>query len=137
MWDVALGSGAFGHTFPLPLVLGWEGTGTVEAVGVAVTRFAVGDPVIGYDRATGWLTERVAVPQTSLAHAPRGLDLVDAASLPIAGSTAIQTLKDVLHIGTGEQCVRGRRGRPHRLPHRAVRPPPRRARLRHCGPRES
>src|SRR4029453_10004072 len=31
----------------LPLTVGWEVTGVVDAVGLGVTRFAVGDPVFG------------------------------------------------------------------------------------------
>jgi NADPH:quinone reductase-like Zn-dependent oxidoreductase len=45
-WKTRGGKGA-AVQFGLPLTVGWDVTGIVDAVGPGVTRFAVGDPVFG------------------------------------------------------------------------------------------
>ncbi len=93
------------RVFPhhLPLVPGWDLSGTVEAVGPAVREFTVGDRVVGYVREdhvqNGTYAELVSAPLRTLAHAPRDLDLVHAAGLPLAGLTAYQALAAVKVTG--------------------------------------
>ncbi|GAB3549096.1 NADPH:quinone reductase-like Zn-dependent oxidoreductase [Actinopolyspora lacussalsi] len=83
----------------LPAVLGWDVSGTVRDAGEDVTRFGVGDPVIAMSAqaATGRGThaEYVALPESLLAPAPRELDQVEAAALPLAGLTASQTVTEL------------------------------------------
>ena len=99
--------GAFPHRFPL--ILGWDAAGVVEAVGPAVTRFGVGDEVYAYCRKTeiaqGTYAERVAVPESDVAHKPRRLSWAEAAALPLAGLTARQALVDRMHLGAGETVL--------------------------------
>ncbi|HLR95194.1 MAG TPA: NADP-dependent oxidoreductase [Jiangellaceae bacterium] len=81
----------------LPIIPGWDAAGVVEAVGPAVTEFTVGDEVIGYVRKDyiqhGTAAERVAAPVRALAAKPREVTFTQAASLPLAGLTAIQMLE--------------------------------------------
>ncbi|WP_439816712.1 NADPH:quinone oxidoreductase family protein [Zavarzinia sp. CC-PAN008] len=84
----------------LPFVLGMEGAGTVEALGPGVTEVAVGQKVIVGMR-HGAFAERVVVPAASLMAVPQVLDLVEAAALPAAYSTAYVALcqRDTLQPG--------------------------------------
>ncbi|MFE7192734.1 NADP-dependent oxidoreductase [Kitasatospora sp. NPDC057541] len=99
--DLLTRSGALaehiGH--PLPLVPGWDVSGTVEALGSGVTRFAAGDRVIAMigQLATGIGTcaEYVVLDASAAALAPGNTDLVDAAALPLAGLTAHQALEQL------------------------------------------
>lgn len=95
-WKVVAGylQGAFASHFPL--IPGWDVAGTVVAVGPAVTGVTVGDRVAAYDREDhiqwGTFAERVAAPQRTVAVIPDGVDVVQAAALPLAGLTAAQML---------------------------------------------
>jgi NADPH:quinone reductase-like Zn-dependent oxidoreductase len=88
-----LGRFAFGWRRPREPVLGMDLAGRVIAVGAKVTRFAVGDAVFG--EGIGAFAEQTCVAEERLAHKPRGVSFEDAASLPIAGQTALQALRDV------------------------------------------
>src|SRR5947209_11199676 len=63
--DLIIASGAYG-TAPLPMVMGRDFSGRVEAVGADVSRFAVGDVVFGQaPAANGTYAEYVVVPRDS------------------------------------------------------------------------
>lgn len=95
-WKIVAGylQGAIPHH--LPMVPGWDVAGTVLAVGPAVREVAVGDRVAAYDREDhvqyGTFAERTAVPVRTVARVPDGVELVQAAALPLAGLTAEQLL---------------------------------------------
>jgi NADPH:quinone reductase len=71
----------------LPVVLGNEGAGIVEAVGAEVTEVAVGDRV-AYAMARGSYAEYQAVPAAQLVKIPEGLDFQHAAAAMLQGMTA-------------------------------------------------
>lgn len=91
------GAMAANITHPFPLILGWDLSGTVEAVGVGVDRFSPGDRVVAmsaqYATGIGTHAAYVALDAAIAAPAPRTVDLVDAAALPLAGLTAYQALE--------------------------------------------
>jgi NADPH:quinone reductase-like Zn-dependent oxidoreductase len=92
----------------LPFVLGWDIAGEVEAVGVGVTRFEVGDQVFGmprFPRLAGCYAEYVTAPSRQLAKLPAGLDHVGAAALPLAALTAWQALVDTAELGPGQRVL--------------------------------
>ncbi len=64
--------------------------GTVERVGPGVTRFGVGDLVVGAGRST--FAELALTREQNLLRVPEGIDAVTAAALPMAGVTAWQGL---------------------------------------------
>lgn len=90
-----------------------DGAGTVEAVGVGVSRFQAGDRVVstfhpnrvygalhswdelyGVQR-DGWLTEHIAVGEQSVVAVPAHLSFEEAATLPCAALTAWSALSGV------------------------------------------
>ncbi|WP_031466351.1 NAD(P)-dependent alcohol dehydrogenase [Sciscionella sediminilitoris] len=94
-----------------PKRTGIDFTGEIAAVGPGVSGFAPGDRVWGVlGRAMGSVAEFLAVPANRVAHAPRELDLVQAAALPV-GTTAVTALRDKAKLRAGERLlVRGASG---------------------------
>jgi NADPH:quinone reductase-like Zn-dependent oxidoreductase len=95
-----------------PKRVGLDFTGEVTALGAGVTRPAVGDRVWGVLGRTlfGSAAEYVTVPAERVGQVPDGLDLVDAAALPVA-TTAITALRDKAALRPGERLlVRGAAG---------------------------
>jgi zinc-binding alcohol dehydrogenase family protein len=84
-------------------VLGWDAVGVVEAIGEAVSHFAVGDRVYyaGAINRPGANSELHAVDERIVALAPRSLDDSQAAALPLTGITAYELLFDRLEIAKG------------------------------------
>jgi NADPH2:quinone reductase len=78
---------------PPGTVLGWDVTGTVAALGEGVTQFDVGERVVAVSPAGGSFAERVAVPAEWTAPLPTACDFVTAATLPVAGVTAVNVLR--------------------------------------------
>jgi NADPH:quinone reductase-like Zn-dependent oxidoreductase len=92
----------------LPLVLGWDVSGVVEAVGVGVTIFKPGDEVFGmlpYPDGVGSHAEYVKAPARSFVHKPSGIDHVQAGALPLASLTAYQALVDTADIQPGQRVL--------------------------------
>jgi NADPH:quinone reductase-like Zn-dependent oxidoreductase len=89
----------------LPLVLGNELAGEVIAAGRDVKRFRLGDRVfarVAKERA-GAFAEQACVDEDDAAHMPRNLDFTAAAAVPLAGLTALQALRDELHVKPGQK----------------------------------
>jgi NADPH:quinone reductase-like Zn-dependent oxidoreductase len=82
---------AFGLRRPRTPVQGRDVCGTVVAVGAAVTRWKVGDELVG-EIGGGGLADYVVAAESSLVARSDGLDPVIAAALPMAGGTARQAL---------------------------------------------
>lgn len=90
--------------YRLPIVMGNELAGTVEACGQDVTRFAPGDRVfarVPKDR-MGAFAEFALVPEDVTASIPPTVGFVTAASIPLAGLTALQALRDELRLRPGD-----------------------------------
>jgi NADPH:quinone reductase-like Zn-dependent oxidoreductase len=86
------------------LVLGADLAGVVERVGDEVTDLQPGDEVFGEVK-LGSFAETVAVPQNRLAVKPAGLTFEQAASVSMAGHTALQGLRDVGRISAGQRVL--------------------------------
>lgn len=88
-------------------ILGSDIAGRVEAVGRDVTRFQPGDTVFGDLSATGrgGFAEYVVAPANALALKPAGVSFEAAASVPMAGVTALQGLREHGHIQAGERVL--------------------------------
>ncbi|MGE0787347.1 MAG: NADP-dependent oxidoreductase [Sandaracinaceae bacterium] len=99
--------------YRLPVIIGLDFAGEVEAVGAAVTRFAVGDRVYGSPthRRPGCYAEQVCVDELTCARMPTDLTFEEAASIPLVGLTAWDALvvrgritsgqKILIHAGAG------------------------------------
>jgi NADPH:quinone reductase-like Zn-dependent oxidoreductase len=93
------------RNYPLPIVMGNELSGVVEAVGPGVTRFAKGDRVfarVDKDR-MGAFAEYAVVHENHTARMPASLDFPSAAAVPLAALTALQALRDELNVGAGQR----------------------------------
>ncbi len=77
----------------LPVILGGEVAGVIDAVGPRVLRFAVDDPVFAYlVRKPGGYAEYVCVRAVFVARKPGPLSFEQAAALPVAGLTAYESV---------------------------------------------
>jgi NADPH:quinone reductase-like Zn-dependent oxidoreductase len=91
--------------YPLPTVMGNELSGVVEAVGPGVTEFATGDRVFArVDKdVMGAFAEYAVVHVDHAARMPASLDFPSAAAVPLAALTALQALRDELHVSVGHR----------------------------------
>jgi len=84
--------------------LGVDFAGTVEAVGAKVTRFRPGDEVFG--GAGGAFAEYVRISEDrGIAKKPANVSFDEAASVAIAGVTALQGLRDVGQLRAGQKVL--------------------------------
>ncbi|MEU5110802.1 NADP-dependent oxidoreductase [Streptomyces longwoodensis] len=91
-----------------PFVLGWDLSGTVEAVGVGVATFAPGDEVFGmlpYPWGHGSHAEYVIAPVRVLWHKPAALTHVEAGALPLVSLTAWQALVETAGLEAGQRVL--------------------------------
>ena len=92
----------------LPLVLGWDVSGVVEAVGLGVTLFEPGDEVFGmlpYPDGVGSHAEYVTGPTRAFVRKPARIDHVQAGALPLAALTAYQALVDTAEVQPGQRVL--------------------------------
>ncbi|MFD8782764.1 NADP-dependent oxidoreductase [Kitasatospora sp. NPDC059599] len=88
--------------------VGWDVSGTVEAVGPGVGLFRPGDEVFGmplFPRQAGAYAEYAVAPARHLARKPAALTHVEAAALPLAALTAWQALVDTADVRPGERVL--------------------------------
>lgn len=96
-----------------PRGLGHDFSGIVEAVGRGVTRWTVGDEVLGTAsmKSSGAFADMVVVDARRLAAKPAGLSFPAAAALPTVGVTAWQCLIDRGALRAGQRVfIHGCRG---------------------------
>jgi NADPH:quinone reductase-like Zn-dependent oxidoreductase len=100
--DAAIAGGMLAGMMPheYPLVIGRDAAGVVEAIGAGVEGIAVGDAVIGAVTfappiQAGTIAEYAAFPVAVTTPKPAGLSFEAAASLPIAGATAVAAVDAV------------------------------------------
>src|SRR5947209_3967852 len=93
--------------FSFPLILGTDLAGDVEAIGPGVTKFKLGDAVysrLDNDR-IGAFAEYALVRESAAARKPARLDYTQAASLPLVGLTAWQTLIEIARLRAGQKVL--------------------------------
>jgi len=93
-------SGLRGPKFPR---LGADAAGQVEAVGLGTERLKPGDKVFGVLK--GAFAEYACGKESQLALIPAGLSFAQAASVPIAGITALQGLRDSGGVTAGQTVL--------------------------------
>jgi len=86
-----------------PAVLGWDLSGTVVALGSGVDNLTIGDRVFGWDEHT--YAELCAVDASVLAKVPPGLDLAEAAALPLVCSTGFRLISETGEAKGGETVL--------------------------------
>ena len=105
--DFKLASGNMRQMMPInfPWIPGGDFSGIVEEVGSGVTGLAKGDAVYGDASGGGAYAEFYAGPASMIAHKPRRLSDVEAASVPLAAQTAWQGLFDHGRLERGENVL--------------------------------
>ncbi|MGQ0591382.1 MAG: NADP-dependent oxidoreductase [Gammaproteobacteria bacterium] len=106
-WKIREGyfKGTMNH--PLPLILGWDLSGVVEATGSGVEGLKKDDEV--YSRPDiardGAYAEYIVVRETEVALKPKSIDHVHAAAIPLAALTAWQSLFDSAALSAGQKVL--------------------------------
>jgi NADPH2:quinone reductase len=107
--DAKLRQNPGGYSMPLPVVLGFDGAGVIEATGKAVTRFAPGDEVYfchpSFGGRSGCYATYTVVPEILLAHKPARLSFTEAAAVPLALITAWESLFDRANVHAGQKVL--------------------------------
>jgi NADPH:quinone reductase-like Zn-dependent oxidoreductase len=97
---------------PKKKIFGADIAGVVEQVGKSVSQFKPGDEIIGdlSNYGFGGFAEYAVAPETVIAHKPKNLTFAEAAAIPLAGVTALQSIykagglhseQKVLIVGSG------------------------------------
>jgi NADPH:quinone reductase-like Zn-dependent oxidoreductase len=93
----------FGFFTPKQKGLGADVAGTVVGIGEGAEGFAIGDEVFGWGEET--FAEYALAKATSVAHKPKAMEFESASSLPCAGITALQALRDKAKIQPGQHVL--------------------------------
>jgi len=92
------------YPMPLPLVLGSEGAGVVEAVGPKVKEFKVGDHV-AYSGPVGAYAQVLLRPADRLVKVPAGIDDRTAAAMMLKGLTAQYLCRRTYRVKKGDTVL--------------------------------
>ena len=105
-WDALIREGKV-ELQPLPLILGSELSGIVEATGAGVSGFKAGDEVYGAtnQQFSGAYAEYALASAGMMAQKPKTLNFIEAASTPIVTVTAWQMLFDYAHATAGQTVL--------------------------------
>lgn len=92
---------------PKNKIFGADVAGMVEAVGAEVKKIKIGDEVFGDLAGFGFggFAEYVAVTEKALALKPAGVTFESASSVPMAGITALQGLRNLGKIQPGQKIL--------------------------------
>jgi NADPH:quinone reductase-like Zn-dependent oxidoreductase len=106
-WKVRQGylAGWINHSFPL--ILGWDVSGVVQAVGSGVEDFAIGDEVLSRADVSrdGAYAEYIAVNAAHVVSKPQSIDHVHAAAIPNAALAAWQSLFTAGELSSGQTLL--------------------------------
>jgi NADPH:quinone reductase-like Zn-dependent oxidoreductase len=105
-WDALIREGKV-KLQPLPLILGSELSGIVEAIGMEVSGFKLGDEVYGAtnQQFSGAYAEYALPLARMMAKKPKTLNFIEAASAPIVTVTAWQMLFDYARVTAGQTVL--------------------------------
>jgi NADPH:quinone reductase-like Zn-dependent oxidoreductase len=103
--DWKIRSGAMKDFMPLefPAILGYDYSGIVQSVGKGVEGYAEGDKVFG--RAGQAYAEFLVADLAGLSKLPDGLDLIEAAALPVVLNTGEQLITQVGKVQAGQTVI--------------------------------
>jgi NADPH:quinone reductase-like Zn-dependent oxidoreductase len=90
-----------------PHILGRDVSGTVAAVGAAVTTFRPGDEVfaVSMQGLEGGYAEKIALKSSIVGRKPAGVSHVEAAAMALTGLTAVSALEETLQLQPGETIL--------------------------------
>jgi NADPH:quinone reductase-like Zn-dependent oxidoreductase len=87
----------------MPTILGRDVSGVVRQVGPNVKHFKPGDRVLALTNKT--YAELVAVSDSVVTHLPDGVDLVDAAAIPLISLTGDQVVRLAANVQSGQTVL--------------------------------
>src|SRR6202167_5012737 len=102
-WKLRSGMRQKDSPLSFPAILGRDVSGIVRAVGANVKHFKSGDRVIALSNAT--YAELVAVEDSDVTHLPDGVDLADAAAIPLIALTGDQLVRLATNVQKGQVVV--------------------------------
>lgn len=106
--DIYMRNGTYArsHTYqtPLPMVIGMEASGTIEAMGEGVSDLAIGQRV-AFCLSRGAYAEFVAVPAWKLAPVPDGVAMESGAAIMLQGCTAHYLSRSAFPLQPGQSCL--------------------------------
>jgi NADPH:quinone reductase-like Zn-dependent oxidoreductase len=90
-----------------PHILGRDVSGTVAAVGAAVTDYRPGDEVfaVTMQGKEGGYAEKIALNAAIVGRKPRNVTHVEAAAMALTGLTAVSALEETLQLQSGETIL--------------------------------
>jgi NADPH:quinone reductase-like Zn-dependent oxidoreductase len=91
-----------------PVILGWDVSGVVDALGSGVSELAVGDEVYGmirFPEEGKAYAEYATTPASHVARKPKNLSHVEAAAVPLAALTAWQALFEAGDLRPGQRVL--------------------------------
>lgn len=91
-----------------PLIIGWDVSGVVEAVGQNVTQFKAGDEVygmVGFPEPGSAYAEYVVTNPSMIALKPKNLSHVEASVVPLVALTSWQALFDTAGLEAGQKVL--------------------------------
>jgi len=106
-WKIRQGHLQLLSGFNFPRIVGSDISGVVEEIGREVTKFQPGDEVYTFlnPLTGGACAEYCAVPESAAAIKPQNITHTEAATVPIAGLTALQALRDLGEIQAGKKVL--------------------------------
>ena len=99
-WKLREGMRRKDSPLSFPAILGRDVSGVVRVVGASVKHFKAGDRVLALFWAT--YAELVAVDDADVTHLPDGVDLADAAAIPLAALTGDQLVRLATNLQKGQ-----------------------------------
>jgi NADPH:quinone reductase-like Zn-dependent oxidoreductase len=106
-WKVRYGQARIFTGSKFPKVLGCECAGEIFATGAGAAKFRKGDRVVMYTsvKRLGAFAEYACTAEATVYPIPEGISFEQAACLPIAGLTALQSLRDHGRIEAGKKVL--------------------------------
>lgn len=106
-WKLRSGHARWIFPLKLPFIPGCDLAGVVLSVGSNVSRFQAGEEVVGIRGVVqgGAYAERIAIAAESLARKPANLSFEETASLPVAGLSALQAIRDLGRLKPGGKVL--------------------------------
>jgi NADPH:quinone reductase-like Zn-dependent oxidoreductase len=98
-------AGMLNHT--LPLTLGWDVAGIIEAIGSKVKDWKIGDEIYSRPDITknGAYAEYIAISANEIARKPKSLSFTEAAGVPLVALTAWQAIIEGAGLKAGQKVL--------------------------------
>jgi NADPH:quinone reductase-like Zn-dependent oxidoreductase len=93
---------------PSPYVLGFDGAGTIAAIGKKVTNLQEGDDVYAASYLNpkgGFYAQYIVVKATNVSLIPKKLTMDQAGAMPVVALTALRGLQDIIGLKEGESVL--------------------------------